>query len=63
MFLFSKQVEADAGQMIVVTAIEIQEDVIIMDGNHPLAGETLHFDVDVISIREATEQELAQGHI
>jgi FKBP-type peptidyl-prolyl cis-trans isomerase SlyD len=30
--------------------------------NHPLAGETLHFEVNVISVRAATANELAHGH-
>ncbi len=34
-----------------------------VDMNHPLAGETLHFDVQVMDIREATEEELEHGHV
>ena len=34
-----------------------------VDGNHPLAGKTLHFDVEVTEVREATSEELEQGHV
>ena len=37
-------------------------DDVQIDGNHPLAGETLHFSVEVESIREATKEELKHGH-
>ena len=47
-------------QLIVVTAVA--EDEVTVDGNHPLAGEVLHFDVTVEEVRAATEEELAHGH-
>jgi len=46
-----------------VTIIGIEGDTVTVDGNHPLAGHTLHFDVDVIGVRDATADELAHGHI
>ena len=45
---------------VAVTAIEGDE--ITVDANHPLAGETLHFDVTIDNVRTATEEELAHGH-
>ena len=42
--------------------VEVRDDVIIVDANHPLAGETLYFHVDVREVRDATEEELAHGH-
>ena len=42
--------------------IAIEDDTIVVDANHPLAGQRLHFHVDVRSIREATEAELTHGH-
>jgi len=50
------------GEARMVTVKEVGDDGITVDANHPLAGVTLHFDVTVESIREATEEELAHGH-
>lgn len=48
---------------LVVTVIESDAETIKVDGNHPLAGETLHFDVEVTDVREATEEEMEHGHV
>lgn len=42
--------------------IAVREDQVMVDANHPLAGVTLHFDVEIIDIRDATPEELQQGH-
>jgi FKBP-type peptidyl-prolyl cis-trans isomerase SlyD len=42
---------------------EIEEDIVTLDGNHPLAGQTLRFEVSIASIREATEGEIANGSV
>jgi FKBP-type peptidyl-prolyl cis-trans isomerase SlyD len=47
----------------IVTIVAIDGDKITIDGNHPLAGETLNFAVEITDIREATDEELAHGHI
>ena len=47
----------------VVTVTKIENDMITVDGNHPLAGQTLTFDVKIINVREATEEELSHGHV
>ena len=47
----------------VVTVVNIEDDDITIDGNHPLAGLALTFDVEVIDVRPATEEEAAHGHI
>ena len=47
--------------MVTITNIGLSE--ITVDGNHPLAGVELNFAVEVLSIREATEEELAHGHV
>ena len=49
----------DGSRIVTVTAID--GDKITVDANHPLAGETLHFDVKVLSVREATDDEKANG--
>jgi FKBP-type peptidyl-prolyl cis-trans isomerase SlyD len=46
----------------IATIVEVKEDSVIADFNHPLAGETLHFSVSVIDIRNATETEIEHGH-
>jgi FKBP-type peptidyl-prolyl cis-trans isomerase SlyD len=47
------------GNRLMGSVLEIKEDVVVMDFNHPLAGETLHFDGEVIDVHEPTDQELA----
>jgi FKBP-type peptidyl-prolyl cis-trans isomerase SlyD len=42
---------------------EINDNDVVVDGNHPLAGKVLKFVVDIISVRDATEDELAHGHV
>ena len=44
------------------TILEVRPDACLLDGNHPLAGKTLHFDVEVLEVRQATHDELAHGH-
>lgn len=47
--------------MMHMTVREIKEDEVIVDANHPLAGKTLHFDVDVVDVHEASDRELAEA--
>ena len=47
--------------LVEVTAIDDQ--FVTVDGNHPLAGTTLNFSVEVIEVRDATEEEIAHGHV
>jgi len=47
----------------VFTVISLQDDSITLDGNHPLAGKDLSFDVEVAEIREASEEEVSHGHV
>lgn len=51
------------GQPVTVTIAAIEGDNVTIDGNHPLAGMTLNFDVKVIDIRDASEEEIAHGHV
>ena len=58
------QFHADASHGVnVVTVSKVEGDDITIDGNHPLAGEELTFDVEVMDIRPATEDELSHKHI
>ncbi len=45
-----------------VMIIDETDDEVVVDGNHPLSGVTLKFDVEVLDTREATEDEIAHGH-
>lgn len=53
----------DEEELHYVRITEIDGDNVTVDGNHPLAGMRLHFDVTVEAIREATEEELEHGHV
>ena len=50
-------------QMLVVTVTEIRDDTVVVDGNHPLAGVQLNFDVTVVDVRDATAEEIEHGHV
>lgn len=43
--------------------VSVENDEVTIDGDHPLAGVTLHFAVDIIEVREATAEELEHGHV
>lgn len=46
-----------------VTVTQVTGDTVTVDGNHPLADETLHFNVQVVEVRAASEEELEHGHV
>jgi len=46
----------------VVTVVGVEGDQVTIDGNHPLAGMTLHFDVTIADVRDASEEEISHGH-
>ena len=55
--------DSNSDQVYQVTVAELQDSGVVLDFNHPLAGETLFFDVRVSDLREPTEEELAHGHV
>ncbi len=46
-----------------ITVTEVKGEEVIIDANHPLAGETLDFDIEVVNVRDATKEELDHGHV
>lgn len=46
-----------------VTVTDVSGDMVTLDGNHPLAGKSLNFEVEVAGVRAATEEELSHGHV
>ena len=56
------QAQGPDGETQHITVKEVTGDEIIVDGNHPLAGQVLHFDVTIVDVREASEEELSHGH-
>ena len=46
-----------------VTVTAVTGDMVTIDGNHPLAGKNLNFDIDIVGVRDATAEELAHGHV
>jgi FKBP-type peptidyl-prolyl cis-trans isomerase SlyD len=56
------QARTDDG-MRLFTVTAIIGDMITLDGNHPLADQTLHFDVQIVGVRAATAEELEHGHV
>jgi FKBP-type peptidyl-prolyl cis-trans isomerase SlyD len=46
-----------------VTVTRVENDKVFIDGNHPLAGKTLHFAIEVAEVRAASAEERAHGHV
>ena len=51
------------GSSQVITVVGIEGDQVTVDGNHPLAGQTLFFEVNIVDVRAATAEELSHGHV
>ncbi|MCK4864884.1 MAG: peptidylprolyl isomerase [Gammaproteobacteria bacterium] len=54
--------ESPEGDMLTVTVTKIEGDEITVDGNHPLAGIALNFDIKISDVREASKEEIEHGH-
>ena len=57
------QTPMEDGSQQVVTVMTVDDKQITVDGNHPLAGVPLNFDVTVVDVRDATDEELEHGHV
>lgn len=55
-------IEDEEGDEVSATIVEVTKDKVKLDFNHPLAGKELNFDVTVLDLRAATEEELEHGH-
>lgn len=55
------QLQSEEGVMM-ATIVKQEGDQVILDANHPLAGQVLNFDVEIVAIRGASQEELSHGH-
>lgn len=56
------QTQTEQGPHI-VTVVAVDDENVTVDANHPLAGQTLNFDVSVVEVRDATAEEMEHGHV
>ncbi len=52
-----------SGENLTVTISKVTDDKVIIDGNHPLAGKNLNFELEIKEVREATQEEVDHGHV
>jgi FKBP-type peptidyl-prolyl cis-trans isomerase SlyD len=57
------QTEMDDGSQMIVTVTEVDDEWVTVDGNHELAGMDLRFELTVVDVRAASEDEVAHGHV
>lgn len=55
------QLQSEEGVMM-ATIVSVNEQEIALDANHPMAGQTLHFDIEIVGIRSASDEEMSHGH-
>jgi FKBP-type peptidyl-prolyl cis-trans isomerase SlyD len=56
------EVEDDEGYIYEGSVVEITDGLVVVDFNHPLSGKTLHFEVEILGMRQADDEELEHGH-
>ena len=56
------QAQASDGSVQHIVVKQVEGDQVTVDSNHPLAGVTLTFDIEIVSVREATDEEIDHGH-
>ncbi|NIN35264.1 MAG: peptidylprolyl isomerase [Gammaproteobacteria bacterium] len=57
------QAQSPQGQPLILTITSIEGNNVVVDGNHPLAGKQLNFNVEVVDVRDATEEEIEHNHV
>jgi FKBP-type peptidyl-prolyl cis-trans isomerase SlyD len=53
----------ESGEKVVYTVTDVADGKVVVDGNHPLAGQTLKFKCTITSVRAASDEELSHGHV
>jgi FKBP-type peptidyl-prolyl cis-trans isomerase SlyD len=53
----------DSGRSQVFTVVKVKGDHVLLDGNHPMAGKTLVFQLQVLDVRSASAEEIQHGHV
>lgn len=53
----------EEGERMHGQVVEVKEEVVVMNFNHPLAGKEMHFEGQILSIRPATAEEISHGHV
>ena len=61
-FRFMAEHPGKPGENLLFTVNRLEEDDVLVSGNHPLAGKTLHFKIEILEVRKASSEELAHGH-
>jgi FKBP-type peptidyl-prolyl cis-trans isomerase SlyD len=59
--MFQAQAQDGSAQHVTVKAVE--DDKVTIDANHPLADTALNFEIEILSVQEASEEEIAHGHV
>jgi FKBP-type peptidyl-prolyl cis-trans isomerase SlyD len=60
---FEGVADGDDDEPVIFTVTDVAADKVVLDGNHPLAGMALRFELSVIDVRAATDEEIAHGHV
>lgn len=56
------QLNSQQGQPFLATIVGVQDNQVLLDANHPLAGKTLFYEIEIFEVREATPEEVNQGY-
>jgi FKBP-type peptidyl-prolyl cis-trans isomerase SlyD len=60
---FEGVADGDDNEPVIFTVTDVADDKVVLDGNHPLAGMALRFELSVIDVRAATDEEISHGHV